>query len=154
MKPYIRIMIALGLTGVILASCDNNKSEDPSPIEVQLSNLSGTWKASSVTVDGTDVKSDYAAFELTLSGSANADVFAYGVTGRPKLSPWPAGGTWKFGADLNSDLVRDPGTADELSMDYSITGSQLTIKFIFTGIGYNSRVSTSEGNWVYTFTKK
>src|SRR6187551_1310474 len=143
MKLYSRIMIVLGLTAVFLASCDN-KNEDPSPKEVQLNNLSGTWKVSSATVDGSDVKSDYAAFELTLSGSANADVFAYGVTGRPDLSPWPAGGTWKFGADLNSDLVRDPATADELSMDYSITGSQLTVKFIFNGVGYNgSRVNTA-----------
>ena len=154
MKLDSRIMIVLGLTAVILASCDN-KNEDPSPKEVQLNNLSGTWKISSAKFDGDDVTTDYSAFELTLSGLANADVFAYGVKGRPDLSPWPAGGTWKFGADLNSDLVRDPATADELLMDYSVTATQLTIEFTFNGIGYNgSRVSSSEGNWVYTFTKK
>src|SRR6187402_1306932 len=130
MKLYIRILIALGLTGIFLSGC--GEGEGPSAKEKQLNNLSGTWEVSSVTVDENDVTTDYTTFEVTLSGSANADVFAYGVTGRPDLSPWPAGGTWSFGSDLNSDFVRDPETADELLIDYSVTDTQLTMAFTFS----------------------
>lgn len=142
----------LGLTGIFLSSCSDDES--PSAKAKQLSNLSGTWQVATVTVDGTDVTQDYSAFELTLSGSAKTDVFTYAVTGRPALSPWPAGGTWSFGTDLKSEIVRDQGT-DNLLINYSITDSQLTMGFMFSGLGYNaSRIRSSEGNWVYTFTKK
>jgi hypothetical protein len=142
----------LGLTGIFLSGCSDDES--PSAKETLLNNLSGTWQVASVTVDNADVTQDYAAFELTLSGSAKSDVFAYAVTGRPELSPWPAGGTWSFGTDMKSEIVRDQGT-DNLLINYSITDSQLTIGFMFSGLGYNaSRIRSSEGNWVYTFAKK
>src|SRR5688572_15060609 len=153
MKLYNRMIVILGLTGIFLSGCGDD--ETPSAKAKQLNTISGTWEIASVTIDNVDVTSEYSAFELTLSGSASSEVFAYGVVGRPGLSPWPAGGTWNFGSDLKSDLVRDPNTVDVLHMNYAVTKTQLTIEFMFTGLGYEaSRVNSVEGNWVYMFTKK
>jgi hypothetical protein len=151
MKVYNRILVMLGLTGFILSSCG---SDDPSPSqkEKQLTKLSDTWVVTSVTLDEGDVTSAYANFELTLSGSANAA--AYGVVGRPALCPWPSGGTWEFGSDMTTDITRDPGTIDELHMNYSVTTTQLIISFSFNGEGYNARTNSAAGSWLYTFAKK
>jgi hypothetical protein len=155
MKVYNRIVIILGLTGMILSGCGK---DDPAPSqeEKQLNKLSDTWVVNTVTMDGGDVTSDYSSFELTLSGSANSAVYAYGVIGRPLLSPWPSGGTWTFGSDVVTDIRRDPGTGDQLQMNYTVTDTQLTIEFSFSGTGYNApaRVNSAAGNWIYTFARK
>src|SRR6187455_3391774 len=117
------LIITLGLTALFLSGC--SKENDPSEKEKQLNSISGTWKISSAALDGQDVTAEFAGFEVTFSGSPTADLFTYGVTGRLDVSPWPAGGTWRFGSDL-SNIIRDPGTADELLINYSITASQLT----------------------------
>src|SRR6187399_2511 len=106
MKLYNRMIVILGLTGIILSGCSDN--ETPSAKEKQLNSISGTWKVTAVSMDNVDVTSEYPSFELTISGSAKSDVFVYGVVGRPDLSPWPAGGTWSFGSDVKTALVRDP----------------------------------------------
>jgi hypothetical protein len=105
-------------------------------------------------MDGGNVAAEYSDFELTLSGSGSPSVFAYGVAGRPALSPWPAGGTWKFGSGITTDITRDPATIDELQMNYSVTETQLIVSFSFSGEGYNARVGSSAGSWVFTFAKK
>ena len=155
MKGIMKIGIMLGLTGLILSGCSN---EDPAPSkkEKQLNKLSDTWVVTSVTMDGGDVTPEYAAFELTLSGTANSAVFAYGVIGRPLLSPWPSGGTWNFGSDITTEITRDPGTPDQLQMIYSVTDTQLIVEFSFSGEGYNAptRVNSAAGDWIYTFGRK
>lgn len=151
MKNYA-IIILLGLTGFFLSGC--NDEETPSAKEKQLSNLSGTWELASVTMGGVDVTPEYSSFELTLSGSARSDVFDYVVAGRPELSPWPVRGTWSFGPDLKSEIMRDPGTDDALLMSYSVTGSRLVVEFTFIGLGYQARTRSAEGIWIYTFEKK
>jgi hypothetical protein len=142
------------LTGLILSGCSKDEDAKPSAEAKQLTQLSGTWVVSSVTVDGENKTSDYASFELTLSGSANATAYAYGINGRPLLSPWPAGGTWVFGSDITTAIIRDPGTDDQIQMNYMVTETQLTVEFMFSGTGYNAaKVSSAAGSWVYVFTR-
>jgi hypothetical protein len=142
MKIY-SIIILLGLTGIFLSGCGDD-AEVPSAKAKQLTKLSGTWELTSVTMSGVDVTSEYSAFELTLSGSASGDVFSYSVVGRPELSPWPTRGTWSFGSDLKSEIMRDPDTDDAIIMDYSVTDSQLVVEFAFIGSGYQARASSAE----------
>jgi hypothetical protein len=104
---------------------------------------------------GTNYTADYADFELTLSGSSNSSVYAYGVLGRPEISPWPSGGTWVFGSDVKSTITRDAGTADAVQIAYTVSDTQLTISFNFAGEGFNAgRVNSVSGDWSYTFSKK
>ena len=152
MKAY-KIVMILGLAGLTLSSC--SEDETPSQKEKQLKKLSDTWVVTSVTMDGGDVTSDYSSFELTLSGSAGSSVFAYGVIGRPEVSPWPSGGTWTFGSAIFSQLIRDPDTDDELDIAYAVTNTTLEIDFHFSGEGYQTgKVKSAEGHWEYTFMRK
>jgi peptidoglycan hydrolase-like protein with peptidoglycan-binding domain len=148
-----KIFGLLILAGVLLLSgCGSDESM--SAQEKQLKKLSATWVVTNATMGGTNYTADYADFELTLSGSANSSVYAYGVLGRPEISPWPAGGTWAFGSDVKTMLTRDSG-ADQLSIAYTVTNTQLTMSFSFTGEGYSAaRVNSVSGNWTYTFSKK
>jgi hypothetical protein len=108
-----------------------------------------------VTANGLAASGDYSGFELILTGSSKNSSYAYVVKGRPNNSPWPSGGTWNFGTEVDRQIVRDPGTGDELAMTYQVIGSQLTLQFVFQGQGYSAgRVNTIDGNWSFVFTKK
>ncbi len=136
----------------LLSSCGGDDPATPSVPDQQLAKLSSQWKLSDVTLDGTSKKTDYAAFTLTISGTAGADSFGYTTAGRPSNSPWPPSGTWVFGTNPESQIVRDTG-ADKLDMTYSVSDSQLQLTFDFSGTGYPGRVSAVKGKWVFTFTK-
>jgi hypothetical protein len=153
MKLNNRILVVLGLTGILLSGC--SEEETPNQKDKQLNKLSGTWVVTSATMGSMDYTEDYSNFELTLSGSSSATVYAYAVAGRPEVSPWLQGGTWSFGSDVKAMITRDPETIDELQMIYSATDTQLVVEFSFTGAGYEaSRVNSVEGNWEYIFAKK
>jgi hypothetical protein len=149
-----KIIGLLMLTGVLLLSgCGSEESI--STQSKQLKKLSATWIVTNATMGGTNYTADYADFELTLSGSTNSSVYAYGVSGRPEISPWPSGGTWIFGSDAKTTLVRDSGTVDAVQIAYTVSDTQLTITFNFAGEGYNAgRVNSVSGDWSYTFSKK
>ena len=143
---------AICISAMLIQISCSKSGQSISKTEVELKKLSSTWKVSSVTLDDV-VESGYDNFQLTFSGASSASLFAYGVTGRPGISPWPAGGTWKF-ASTDAQVVRNPSTADELQMSYTVTNTQLVLKFVFAGSGYTAgRVSSAQGNWVFTFTK-
>lgn len=152
MKAF-RILSLLGLVVALLtySSCKDDKSA-PEPItDVQLGKLSKTWKVDAVTLDGVDKKTDYAAFQLVLSGTKGNTSFGYTTTGRPTLSPWKSSGSWEFGTAPETQIIRDKGTADELPMTYAVTETTLSITFTFNGAGYTSRTGVVKGQWVFTF---
>src|SRR6267154_1963038 len=114
MKSKIEILYTLSLLIVaILAGGCGSKHNAPSTEEIQVNKLNTTWKFKSVVKDGVD-EPGYDNLKLTISGSASSKSNVYAVAGRPGKSPWPAGGTWVFGSDVMTKLVRDKGTADEL----------------------------------------
>jgi hypothetical protein len=150
MKSSIKIFLML--VGVALMSC--SKSDSPSTEAKLLSKLSQTWQLTSAELNDV-MQEGFESFELTLSGSAGSAVFAYGVVGRPQVSPWPSGGTWNFGENSTSQIIRDPGTADELIITYEVSSTQLVIDFQYTGEGFNAaKTASTEGHWVFTFSKK
>src|SRR5690348_3665520 len=114
MKIFSRILSLLILSSlsVFYVGCGGS-SGDSDPVEkVQLGKLSNTWTISSVTLDGADRTSDFktpGSFTLNIGGSFNSATpkgpYTYTCGGaRPNPSPWPAAGTWKFGADSKTDL--------------------------------------------------
>lgn len=153
MKSYSKILIVIAVASVVFFGCGSD-DKAVNEEEVQLDKLSETWVVSSVEKDNQPVEG-YESFELTLSGSTNSAVYAYGVVGRPLISPWPSGGTWAFGSTVSSQITRDPATVDELDITYSMTSTTLEMDFLFNGTGYEaSRVNSAEGHWVFTFSKK
>ena len=145
------MIAALGVF-ITLSAC--KKDKEPSAETVQLGKLSDTWILTSVTKDDIE-KAGYENFTLTLAGSTSAEHFTYATRGRPELSPWPVGGTWQFG-NVDTQIIRDPGTTHELFTHYTLTNSVLTIRFNFSGEGYenNGRVKSAEGSWIFTFNKQ
>jgi hypothetical protein len=150
MKKFLTIAVLGVLT--TLSACKDK--DEPSKEVVQLGKLSDTWQLKSVTQDDVEVEG-YEDFSLTLSGSTAAATFTYATSGRPALSPWPAGGSWTFGSSIASQLIRDAGTDDEVQIAYTVTATSLTLEFEFIGEGYeNARVNSPEGQWVFTFDKQ
>lgn len=146
----ILVVLALGSLFVI-NGCKKDSGPGESVEDVQLGKLSKTWNATTVQLDGTD-QAGYNNFSLTISGTPGNTSFGYTAAGRPQTSPWPSSGTWSFGATPETQIVRDPGTGDELAMTYSVTDTQLQITFAFTGTGYpGGKTSNVNGQWVFTF---
>lgn len=150
MKSF-KFILSAALIGVLLSySGCKSPTHEPNPKDTQITKLSFTWKLTKneAKLDG-QAQPGYDNFQLTASGSAGQTSFGYTTTGRPSLSPWPASGTFTFGTDFATQLVRDDG----LPVTYSVSDTQLQITFNYTGAGIAGRVNNVKGNWVYTFTK-
>ena len=152
MKSLFKIsLVALSFIVLVTYSgCKGKKQTDPSVEEVQLKALSKSWKVSSVTHNNTIDIAYTSSFILTISGTAGSSSFGYTVSGRPATSPWLGTGSWSFGSTVESQIVRDKGTADELPITYSVSDTNLKLSFDFSGPGYsNSKVENVAGPWVF-----
>lgn len=154
-KALIAVVVLGGL--FTLSNCGSS-SPTPEPLaNQQFTKLQKTWKLTGATLGSVSqfgTGQPYNGnFTLTISGTKGAASFDYSVAGRPALSVWKASGKWTFGADVSTQLVRDPDIAtDKLDMTYSVTDSQLQIQFTFpkNKSGY-TRTDQVEGDWVFTF---
>lgn len=151
------MMVALVGVLITYSNCGGGGGGERPLQEVQLEKLSKAWKLTGVTLDGSSRNAEYGvgatAMGLTITGSPTASSFAYTTSNRPSLSPWKASGTWAFGTDVATQIVRDQdNNTDKLDMTYSVTETQLSITFTFNGNGYpNSREEVVRGVWVFTF---
>ena len=155
-----KILSMIALLGVLItySNCGGKGGSEKPIQEVQLEKLSKTWKLTSVTLDGVSKNTEYGAggaspFSLTITGSPTATSYAYTTANRPSLSPWKASGSWAYGTDVATQIVRDPdNSTDKLDLTYSVTDTQLQISFTFNGNGYtNTREEVVKGAWVFTF---
>lgn len=155
MKIYTKIIVFIAALGTLLtySGCGPDPTPEPPVEEVQLGKLKTTWTVSDVKLDGVSKTTDYTAFKLIIDGTVGQTSFNYTTTGRPSLSPWDSGGVWSFGTDPSTQIIRDPGTADELPISYSVTDTQLSLTFTYAGNGIAGRTSNVKGQWVFTFTK-
>jgi hypothetical protein len=166
-----RILITVFSFGTILTFSGCGKSSPGETIsEKQFDLLSTkTWSVAnggSVSLGGVDQTSTWSGFTLTISGTKTASTFSYVCTGRPALGPWPAGGgasglgTWAFGTDPTTQIIRDPNdtNGNTLPMTYTVTAASgstaatLQISFTFTPTSSNpgyTRTSNVGGAWVF-----
>lgn len=151
-------LLALALV-VSLASCDKDDPKKKSEGQQQLEKLTSTWTIQSAVNDGEDRTEEFDGFTLTLGGGSYAEnnTYNYSVEGlRPNPSPWPASGTWKFGTNKTTEIIRDPATDSEISVAYQVTDSQLTLYFEVPDAGGwpgTGRIEAVSGDWVFTLTK-
>lgn len=146
MKKHLNIFLFLGVL-LALSSC---KKDDESPNEtaIRLAELSKSWTVTSATKDDIEM-AGYENLQVILSGNSST-TFIYTVTGRPDLSPWPIGGIWQFGENMNARIIRDPGTNDEIEIIYTLEDNVLTLEFDFSGDGYASgRTESTSGYWMF-----
>lgn len=146
-----RIPFLIVVTLLVLGACSKKSDPEPDPQAIQLELLSKTWKTKEVLRDGV-AQTGYSGFNVSISGTPGAGSFGYSTTGRPSKSPWPANGLWKFGTPLESTIVRDPGGANELTMTYVVTDTQLQLIFQFAGSGFDGRSQNVTGQWTFNMT--
>ena len=156
--PKILSLLVIGLITIFYAGCNKNDDKKKTEEETQLGKLKSSWNIVSAN-DGDDRTADFTGLILTVSGNFVQDgTYQYSLTGtRPNPSPWPASGTWKFGTNKSSQIIRDPGTASEIPMTYVVSDSELTLSFEvpegsegWTGSG---RIQSVTGQWTFTFSK-
>lgn len=170
MKLVSRTLSLLVMTGmaVFFMGCDGGGGEDKTQQEKQLIKLNSTWSLSKVNNDGTD-RNDFLNIKLEITGTYAQDgtynyKFSSGGT-LPNPSPWPKYGTWKFGANPLTEIIRDPVSSSstnpnsEIDMNYEVTDSQLIITFVIPDgslgwAGGTTRAKAVKGNWRFEFTKQ
>lgn len=155
---HLRTLGTLAVLLVASFTLNNCGKDNPAPPaeQVQLDKLKKTWTLVSVTLDGTDKRAPagqiQTSFALTISGTFNASnpkgPYNFTVTGTEAPSPWPTSGTWRFGDDAESQIIRDN---DSVAITYSLSSSgQLTLTFVCSACNYpGARAETVNGTWVF-----
>ncbi len=146
------------LTAVVFCACKDDDGDSKTVEQQQLEKLVGVWNIASATDDSGDRTVDFNNLDLHVEGtySGEGKTYNYNLTGtRPTPSPWPEVGTWKFGTNKNTDIIRDPGGPDEIMMNYTVTSDELTLTFtVPDGGGWGGgRVKNVIGDWTFKFTR-
>lgn len=156
-------MIARILSLVVLASiatlyvnCGGDDPKADSKEKIQLGKLVGAWNLQSVTENG-DANTNFVGVVTTISGTYGSDggTYNFSSTGTfPDPSPMPKTGTFKFGSDPLTQLIR---LNDNFPMSYSLTNGDKSLSITltgYTGAGFaGGRVNNVQGNWTFNYTK-
>jgi len=119
-------LLILVVVSTFYAACKKEDDDPETEEKKQLDLLRGAWTLQSASTDGTDRTSDFFTdanppqpLVLNLSGNyVEGGTYNYSFTGtRPDPSPWPESGTWKFGTNKLTDMIRDPNSSSEISMN-------------------------------------
>ena len=167
MKIAFRILslIILAVVTTFYTGCKNRDDDSETVEKKQLDKLLGDWTLQTAN-DGTDRTSSFLTEDtgdpliMHIEGTyVEGGTYNYSFTGRrPNPSPWPASGTWKFGTDKSTVIIRDPNSPNEIQMTYQVTGSDLVISFTVPDgsagwQGGTTRVGNVIGEWTFTFTR-
>ena len=150
-RTNLLIALLLLAASSVFWKCGDTPPPPVNPQDAQLTKLSQTWKATSVTFNGNPLPTPtgYESFVLTASGKAGNPVFSYTTSGRPAKSPWPASGTFTFGTDFATVIIREDLPNNPVT--YSVTATQLQLTFTYVGSGFLARTGNVEGGWVFNF---
>jgi len=126
MKRIAYIFMALIALATVLAACKDH-DDKPDPAQAAAQQLQGTWRAAggTVSVDGTDVTSDYATFTLTF-GQLKDEQQVYTITNGGYAFHGILLDTWTFTDSTLKSITR---TADGIAMAYTLDDDALTLKF-------------------------
>jgi hypothetical protein len=161
---YLKFLLLICSVGALvgLSNCGGSGTTPEPVTDQQLVKLTKTWKLTSVTLkDATNTTTDMSfayntsgakQFILTITGTKGATSFAYTTTGNPASgSVWKGSSDWVFGTDPLTLVKRD--VIAPVTMNYVVSGTNLELKFNFSGSGYpaQGRVESTTGEWVFTF---
>jgi hypothetical protein len=158
------LSLLLVISLALVTSCGGGESTTP-PQKVELGKLTAkTWTCTKATDVNGDRTSDFVGMKLKITGPYNSSTpdgpYSYEVSGitLPSPSPWPpigeTIGKWSFSSisSAGDQVLRDPGTADQVSMTFEFSGTKLIVKlFNITGDGWNNRTANVGGNWTFEF---
>ena len=149
----LRTLLSITVFGSLIAllGCGGGGGNSEPLSDKQFGLISKTWKIKGTTgavlLGTADSTSHWTNFKLTVSGTkGQTATYAYSCTGRPTRSVWKSSGTWQFGTDPATSILRD----DDAQITYSVdaSGQNLQLQFTFTGTGY-TRVDNVSGAWTF-----
>jgi hypothetical protein len=162
MKLATRILslLVLAAFATFYMSCDGGGGDDQSEEQVQFNKLKSDWLVDKVLEDGDDRTLDFQGTTLTLEGNfVQGGSYLYSFEGpMPDISPFPRTGSWRFGEDPSSQIIRDQDE-NELDMTYEFSGDNNTLVIFLNvpeghpGWGTTGRGKSVTGDWEFTFTK-
>jgi len=162
LKYGIKFFTVIFLLMGFLSGCKDKKKNDPTPAQVQLEKLAGsykttstkTWAIQSVHYNSTqDRTADWTGFTLSLSTDGSNHSFS--TSGAFSPGPWPTSGTWTYGGTADNPnvnlLIRD----DQLEMASSVNIDATTLTLVFTfddTLHSGGRVEAVNGEYIFKFT--
>lgn len=161
MKLVLRLLSVVIFAGlsIWLTGCKKDDDDSKTVEQQQLEKLAGDWNLVSAMDDvAPDRTADFPNLVLTFSGnySGEGKIYNYSLSGtRPDPSPWPQSGTWKFGANKQEEIIRDPGGTSEILMKYTVTETDLILTFTVPENGgwKGGRIKNVTGEWTFTFNR-
>jgi hypothetical protein len=159
---FLSFLLTLSILIIGCGGDDNKKKKTEE--ELQLEKLKFSWTLDEAKLGGSAI-ADAAKFfnssdvTLIISGTYAKDAeYNYTINATPAVdaSPWPSTGKLKFGSPVATTLIRKATPDEDRTLNYAITneGKTLTISFAYNGENYpNGRVSSTEGNWEFKFTR-
>ena len=140
---YIVTMIVLILT----VGCSSKVQ--PSVEDMQLQKMLGTWKPSSVQVDGTDISDQYTDFTITFFKSGNSKEM---VATNPGHAFYAGTDVWVFATSSQaSKIIR---SSDGIEMSVKVDQTNLQLVFNVPQPSTGGRVSGMSGNFTFNLVKK
>ena len=149
---YKAMLVLVAGMALIFTACGDDDEGNNSLYSEQIEKLSGTWKATDVTLDDTQ-QPGYQDFTIKLSGLPGGEGLGYIITNNPEFSPWISAynGRLIFDAsDPSKHLIRE----DDVAITYDLSGTTLTLSFVYNEEDAGGRVSGVTGTWKFTFEKQ
>ena len=147
-KPSYTLFVLLLISMVTFSNC---KKDDPTPadqVQSKITEISGSYSINTVTLDNTDVTSEYTGMVITLTASKTYQ------TGPGDYDPvWPDTGPYVFKDETSNppvltSFIRD----DDVEVSYVLNGSSMTFSFnIPNPLG---RTTGADGDYVFSCTKQ
>lgn len=147
MKNFTFNFLVILLSGffVFTACKKDDDNPDPTPEELQVQKLTGTWI---VGTEGSVIRDDFSSnewedFTLTMGNKTYSTTNTYPTV-------WPTQGTWDFVGDNPNQIEREDG----LIIDISVTETTLTMTFTQPDKTSGGRIAGITGEYIFVLVKK
>jgi hypothetical protein len=144
--PLLIIYMTVMIAAITIVACS---SHSVSVEDQQMQKLQGTWKASSVQVDGTDITDQYTDFTITFFKSGSTKEM---VATNPGYAFYAGTDVWDFAA--SSKATKIIRSSDGIEMNVQVTQSNLTLTFNVPVTSAGGRVSGMSGNFTFNLVRK
>lgn len=141
-------MLALAL----LASCNSSGSDEPSPLIGKAEILtSGQATLSSVSIPNGSNVTSWTGFTIQFTGDENGGTYTTNAEADLyQTAVWKKSGTWEFGDDEGTVIIRDGNTTEPISVK-NLSETAVEMEFTMTTALSSGRVNVVEGPWVFKF---
>lgn len=150
-KMAYSLLIIFILTMAVLiftVGCSGSKVQ-PSIEDQQLQKMLGTWKTSTVQVDGTDITDQYTDFTITFFKNGNTNEM---IATNPGYAFYAGADVWVFATSSQaSKIIR---SSDGIEMSVQVDQSNLTLLFNVPQASIGGRVAGMSGNFTFQLVKK